>query len=210
MKTFITGKHSIESAIKNPLRKNLVFYGSKQSAYQYGFKGPFVESEEEKLQVDEYVIYSQYEDLPNRCILLDSIMDPRNCGSIIRSAAILDYGVLVRDRGSPINETVVRCAAGGIDCTPVVKVKNIDDMFKKMRKMDYWFTGLSSEGDHFIHDVKFNKIVLVIGSEGKGISRLVEENCDLLAKLQTSSRMKIYNASVAAALAMYQLIPIKN
>jgi 23S rRNA (guanosine2251-2'-O)-methyltransferase len=205
MKTFITGKHAIKAAINNPSRRDIVFYGSRKAALEYGFNGMVMEDKEEKLQVNEYTIYSDYDDLPNRCILIDSMMDPGNCGSIIRSAAILGYGVLIRDRGSPINETVVRCAAGGVDCTPIVKIKNLDDMFRKLRERDYWLIGLSSEGKTLINDVKLEKTVLVIGAEGKGISHLIEENCDLLVRLQTSGKMQIYNASVAAALAMYQL-----
>ena len=180
----IIGKHSIRAVLNNPKRKNIVK------------KDDYLLVSELFIETDLDTIIKNYE----KIILLDNMTDIRNIGSIIRSAAILGFAVLLRNTCT-INEMTVKCASGGIDSTAICYINNTKENIKKLKKNDFWIVGLDERGTEEALNLK--KIVLVIGSEGDGMSHMIAQECDVIYKLKTPGNMFTYNASVAAAIGMY-------
>lgn len=201
----IVGKHAIVSAAANNMRKRRVFYGTKESYEALKLRCDFKNHKEEFLEVNELYIPASLEKIisTKKIILLDSLEDPHNLGSIIRSAAILGYSVLIRkNRGCSINQTVLKCASGGIDETYIMEISNLQEIFKIIKSEGFWIYGLSENGDSNVK--KNEKVMLIIGSEGNGMKYLTKKNCDYFFRLNGKENFHIYNASVAAAISMYQ------
>ncbi|MBP7709899.1 MAG: 23S rRNA (guanosine(2251)-2'-O)-methyltransferase RlmB [Rickettsiales bacterium] len=141
-------------------------------------------------------------------ILLDQISDPHNIGAIIRSA--LSFGVtriIFCEHNSPKeNATIVKSSAGTIEMADLFVVTNFSNLFEKLKKIGYWCVGLAGEGTVPIAKIKeYKNIALVVGSEGDGIRDLVKKNCDLLTRIEIDQEVESLNASVAAAIALYEL-----
>ena len=135
----------------------------------------------------------KYKDLADidtykRLIILDQIEDPHNLGAIVR----------------PI---VYKTSAGAINNINIIRVKNISRTIEEIQKEGFWVYGLAGEGSQEIDktDLK-GKIALVVGNEGKGISRLVREKCDILINIPMKGFVNSLNASVASAIAMYEVL----
>ncbi|MCC5910795.1 MAG: 23S rRNA (guanosine(2251)-2'-O)-methyltransferase RlmB [Clostridiaceae bacterium] len=142
-------------------------------------------------------------------LILDEIMDPHNLGSIMRTAdAVGAHGVVIPKRRSVgLTATVAKTSAGAIEYVPVAKVSNIAQTIDKLKQEGLWVMGadMSGEEDYFDRDLT-GSIALVIGSEGKGISRLIKEKCDFLVKIPMAGRVTSLNASVAAATLMFEIV----
>jgi len=141
-------------------------------------------------------------------ILLDQISDPHNIGAIIRSA--VSFGVtriIFCEHNSPKeNATIVKSSAGTIELADLFVVTNFSNLIEKLKKIGYWCVGLAGEGKVGLVQVKeYKNIALIVGSEGDGIRDLVKKNCDLLARIEIASEVESLNASVAAAIALYEL-----
>ena len=207
----IYGKHSILAAAKNPQRVKKIFYGHKNDFINLElnkYKCLYSTNKEETfLKTNELFIETPLEQMFNekRIILLDSLQDPGNIGSIIRTAAILNYGVLIRKRECLINETVVKCASGGVDNTKISYINNIKENLEKFKQNSFQIISLSENNEE---NIKFNfeKFILIIGSEGFGVNKMLLEESDNIYSLKTLKNFSTYNASVAAAIAMYTLI----
>ncbi|KUH57452.1 23S rRNA (guanosine(2251)-2'-O)-methyltransferase RlmB [Megasphaera sp. DJF_B143] len=142
-------------------------------------------------------------------VLLDGIEDVHNLGAIIRTAECAGvHAVLVpKRRSAPLNETVGKTSAGAIEYMPIVPVGNSTQLLKKLKKRGFWIIGADMDGtvDYF-HSSLTEPIVLVIGSEGRGMSRLVKETCDVLVQIPMFGHVNSLNASVAAALLIYEAV----
>jgi rRNA methylase, putative, group 3 len=141
-------------------------------------------------------------------ILLDGITDPHNLGAIIRTAdACGAHGVVIPKRRSVgLTATVSKTSAGAIEYVPVAKVVNLGNTIDELKKQGIWVACADMTGkDHFDSDMK-GPIALVIGSEGEGISRLVKEKCDFNVSIPMKGQIASLNASVAAALLMYEVV----
>lgn len=142
-------------------------------------------------------------------VLLDGIEDVHNLGAIIRTAECAGvHAVLVpKRRSAPLNETVGKTSAGAMEYMPIVPVGNTVQLLKKLKKRGFWVIGADMDGtvDYF-HSSLTDPIVLVIGSEGRGMSRLVKETCDVLVQIPMFGEVNSLNASVAAALLMYETV----
>ncbi|KAB3532395.1 23S rRNA (guanosine(2251)-2'-O)-methyltransferase RlmB [Alkaliphilus serpentinus] len=142
-------------------------------------------------------------------IILDEIMDPHNLGSIMRTAdAVGADGIIIPKRRSVgLTAVVAKTSAGAIEYVPVAKVSNIAQTIDKLKEEGLWVAGadMSGEKEHFNQDLK-GAIALVIGNEGKGVSRLIKEKCDFLVKLPMVGKIESLNASVAAAILMYEVL----
>lgn len=141
-------------------------------------------------------------------ILLDQISDPHNIGAIIRSA--VSFGVtriIFCEHNSPKeNATIVKSSAGTIELADLFVVTNFSNLFEKLKKIGYWCVGLAGEGTVAVTKIKeYKNIALVVGSEGDGIRDLVKKNCDLLTRIEIDTEVESLNASVAAAIALYEL-----
>ncbi len=142
-------------------------------------------------------------------VLLDGITDPHNFGAIIRSAEVLGaHGVAVEERRSaPLSPTVVKTAAGATSYLPIAQVKNLPRLIDELKERGVWVYGAAGESENTLRNLDCDRpLALVIGSEGDGLRRLVREKCDALAAIPTKGRVQSLNASVAAALLIYQAI----
>ena len=134
---------------------------------------------------------------------------PDNLGAIIRTAecAGADAVLLPKRRSAPINETVGKTSAGAIEYLPLVQIGNISQTLKQLKKRGFWVIGADMEGEtDYFHSSLTDPVVLVIGSEGRGISHLVKETCDVLVQIPMFGHVNSLNASVAAALLMYEVV----
>lgn len=141
-------------------------------------------------------------------IILDKITDPHNFGSIIRTANCVGAdGIIIPKRGSVgISDVVAKTSAGAVEYTPVAKVTNIAQTIEQLKKEGIWIAGAEAEGESMYKTDLKGAIALVVGSEGEGISHLVKEKCDFLCKIPMFGDINSLNASVAAAVMMYEIV----
>ncbi len=141
-------------------------------------------------------------------IILDELEDPHNLGSILRTAdATGAHGVIIPKRRSVgLTATVAKTAAGALEHIPVVRVTNIANTIEELKERNVWVVGTEAEAteDYRKLDGKI-PIALVIGNEGKGMSRLVREKCDWTVSLPMKGKVSSLNASVACSLLLYEV-----
>ena len=142
-------------------------------------------------------------------IMLDGLEDPHNLGAILRTADATGMnGVIIpKNRSVSLNATVAKVSTGAIEHVDVCQVTNLVQTLKELKKAGYWVIGLEMEGsvDYKVQDYK-GKIVVVIGSEGKGISRLVKEECDYMINIPMIGHVTSLNASVSASIIFYEIL----
>lgn len=142
-------------------------------------------------------------------LILDNLEDPRNFGAILRTAEASGvHGVIIPKRRSvQVTDTVQRTSTGAVDIVPIAQVSNINETIARLKKKDIWIVGMEADGamDYRKADYKM-ATALVIGSEGNGIARLTKEMCDLMVKIPMKGQITSLNASVAAALLMYEVV----
>lgn len=141
-------------------------------------------------------------------VILDGIEDPHNFGAILRSCEAMGVdGVIVGKHGScPLNSTVAKTSTGAIELVKVVEVVNLNNAIKNLKDNGFWVVGAEASNSIDYRAVDYSgKIALVVGSEGKGISRLVIENCDYKVKMPMVGKVNSLNVSVACAVLLYQV-----
>jgi 23S rRNA (guanosine2251-2'-O)-methyltransferase len=149
-----------------------------------------------------------------RILILDSIQDPRNLGSILRSALAAGFRsiILTRERSAPLSGTVARTSAGAISHLRIAQVVNLVTTLELLKEHGFWIYGSVAEPTApSIYSTDFSgQLGLVIGSEGKGIRPLVRKHCDQLVTIPMSTDFDSLNASVAAALIMFEVVRKEN
>lgn len=141
-------------------------------------------------------------------LLLDEIEDPQNLGAILRSAdAAGVHGVVIpKHRAVEVNATVIKASAGAADHVNTVKVTNMNETIKRLKDANVWVVGTDDEAKKNFFDYDYRQpVALVIGNEGNGLRRLVKENCDELVRIPMSGKISSLNASVAAALVLFEV-----
>ncbi|KMK74848.1 23S rRNA (guanosine(2251)-2'-O)-methyltransferase RlmB [Alkalihalobacillus pseudalcaliphilus] len=141
-------------------------------------------------------------------LVLDELEDPHNLGSILRTAdAVGAHGVIIpKRRAVGLTQTVAKASTGAIEYIPVVRVTNVARTMDDLKKRGLWFVGTDAKGEQDYRQASYDMpIGLVIGSEGKGMSRLVKEKCDFLIQIPMVGQVTSLNASVAASLLMYEV-----
>lgn len=141
-------------------------------------------------------------------IILDDIEDPHNLGAIIRTANLAGaHGVIIpKHRAAGLTATVVKASAGAINYTPVAKVTNISKTIDELKDKGLWFV-CADMGGSTMYDLDLRgPIGLVIGNEGKGVSRLVKEKCDFVASVPMFGNIDSLNASVATGVLAYEIV----
>ncbi|SEQ85256.1 23S rRNA (guanosine(2251)-2'-O)-methyltransferase RlmB [Piscibacillus halophilus] len=141
-------------------------------------------------------------------ILLDELEDPRNLGSIMRTAdAVGAHGIIIPKRRSvQLTQTVAKASTGAIEYIPVARVTNMNQTIEQLKEEGVWVVGTDAKGKHDYREIDYDlPIAVVIGSEGKGISRLILKNCDWLVRLPMRGQVTSLNASVSASLLMYEV-----
>lgn len=146
-------------------------------------------------------------------VALDGITDSRNLGAIIRSAAAFGgHGVIVPQRRSAgVNSGAWKTSAGALARTPVAMAPNLTSTLKEFKKAGVFVIGLAAGGDTTLYDLELadQPVVVVVGSEGKGLSRIVTETCDAVVSIPIAG-IESLNASVAASVALYEISKVRS
>lgn len=167
------------------------------------------------IEVNEYE-YKSLHEVIKKCenkdavlTVLDGLEDPHNLGAILRSAdaTCVDAIIIPKNRSVSLNSTVAKVSTGAIEHVDVVQVTNLTMTLKELKKQGYWVIGLELDGsvDYRKQDYS-GKIAVVIGSEGKGISRIVKEECDFCVNIPMYGHVNSLNASVSAAILFYEIL----
>jgi 23S rRNA (guanosine2251-2'-O)-methyltransferase len=163
-------------------------------------------------RVDEvsFVSIEEILDLASECekgriLLLDAIEDPQNLGAILRTA--LSFGIngviWPKKRCAPLTASAVKAAAGAVEYLPLARVTNLASSLNLLKEAKFWIYGSVVDGGKSIWEEKFlQQSALVIGGEGKGLQRLIRENCDILISIPCKGPLESMNASAAAAVLM--------
>ncbi len=142
-------------------------------------------------------------------VILDHLEDPHNLGAIIRTceAAGIRSIILPKDRQVQINATVMKTSVGTLDNMNMISVTNLVNAINKLKDNGFWIVGTALENSVDFKTIDYSgKIALVIGNEGSGISNIVANNCDFLAKIPMYGKTNSLNASVAAGIMIYEII----
>ncbi|WP_461205222.1 23S rRNA (guanosine(2251)-2'-O)-methyltransferase RlmB [Clostridium sp. DL1XJH146] len=145
-------------------------------------------------------------------IVLDEIEDPHNFGAIIRTAEISGaHGIIIpKRRNVGVTSTVYKSSVGAVEHMKIAKVANINVAIDTLKDKGLWVFGADMEGTEYCYESKLTgPIALVIGSEGKGISKLTKTKCDKLVKIPMVGEITSLNASVAAGIMMYEVLKQK-
>jgi len=140
-------------------------------------------------------------------LLLDELEDPHNLGALLRTAdATGVHGVLIpKHRSVPLNATVAKTSAGAIEYVPVARIGNISQTLKNLKEKGFWVAGADMDGAQAYNEADLTgALVLVVGSEGRGMSRLTKEACDFIVSMPMVGRINSLNASVAGSILMYE------
>ena len=141
-------------------------------------------------------------------LILDEIEDPHNLGSILRTADCVGvHGIIIpKHRAVGLTHTVAKASTGAIEHVPVVRVTNIAQTLKVLKDAGLWIIAADLQNSRDYRELEANfPLALVIGSEGKGISRIVSKSCDFIYRLPMVGQATSLNASVAAALFLYEI-----
>ena len=142
-------------------------------------------------------------------VILDGLKDPHNLGAIIRTCegAGVDGLIYKKHNAVSVNETVSKVACGALEYVKIAEVTNLVNTIKELKKKGYWIVGSDGSADKYYTDIDYKmNTVLVIGSEGEGISRLVKQECDFMIKLPMNGNINSLNASVAAGILIYNVL----
>lgn len=183
----------------------------KADPFQYSSLHELVERAERKARAME-MADSKASRLSARplFIALDGITDPQNLGAVIRSAAAFGVnGVILPERRSAsVNAAAWKVSAGAAAHMPIARVVNLTKAIEALKERGYYSIGLDGGGSKLVGETGFetDPLVVVLGSEGKGLSRLTREACDAIASIPITSAVESLNASVAAGIALYATV----
>lgn len=158
--------------------------------------------------VFDYEYYNMSEVTEDFVVMLDHIEDPHNFGAIIRSCECAGVKTIIipKNRSCLVNSTVVKVSCGAISNVKIVMVNNLLDAINKLKKDNYFIYGADMVGEDF-HNVDYSgKKCLVVGNEGKGISKLIKDNCDFMIKIPMKGEINSLNASVATGIILFEMI----
>lgn len=197
---------NLDSDIKNELSNNRIITMTKKDMdkkFQGLHQGIVMDIEDYK-----YVDINKFEFNNSLVVMLDHIEDPHNFGAIIRSceAAGVDLIVIPDNRSVDINSTVIKTSVGTLFNVSIAKVTNLVNTIKFLKKKGFWIVGTDMKGTNYDEiDYKGNTCIIV-GNEGKGMSRLVHDNCDFVACIPMNGSVNSLNASVATAIIVFEAV----
>ena len=141
-------------------------------------------------------------------VMLDHLEDPHNFGAIIRTSEALgvDAIIIPTDRSVKVNSTVVKTSVGAIEYIPIIRVVNLNDTIRKLKDDGYWIIATDMDGEDYTK-IDYNMpVCIVIGNEGRGISRMVSENSDIIASIPMKGKINSLNASVSCAIVLSHIM----
>ena len=141
-------------------------------------------------------------------MLLDELEDPHNLGALLRTAdAVGIHGILIPKRRSvPLNATVAKTSAGAIEHVPVARIGNVAQTVRRLKEKGLWVIGADMTGEVAWKADLTGPTLLIVGSEGHGMSRLTRELCDIVVKLPMHGKINSLNASVAGGVLAYEIL----
>lgn len=163
----------------------------------------------EYVEVDDILQSAQEKGQPPFIIILDEIADPHNFGAILRTAnAVGAHGVIIpKRRAIGLTSSVSKASAGAVEYVPVARVTNIAQTIEYLKKNNVWVVGTDATGDKAFYESDLKgAIALVVGSEGEGMGKLIREKCDFVVNIPMQGEISSLNASVAAAIVMYEIL----
>lgn len=148
-----------------------------------------------------------YKDNP-LLVILDHLEDPHNLGAIIRTceAAGVDGIIIPKDRSVEVNSTVIKVSAGATENINICMVTNLNQTINDLKKKGFWIVGTDMSGTEYKKIDYKGKTAIVIGNEGAGMSKLIENNCDFVATIPMNGKINSLNASVAAGIVIFEAV----
>ena len=223
---WLWGRHAVEAALANPRREHLarlVLAPGRSLATDRALPTETAEPREIArllpagavhqgfallaAQAESYDLQDIAWPAEGVILMLDQVTDPQNVGAILRSAAAFGArGVVMQDRhGPPLSGALAKAAAGAADVVPVVRATNLSRALEALSELGWRNVGLDSHAQVGLHEVlDGGPTVLVLGSEGEGMRRLVAEHCDATARIAMAEAFESLNVAAAAAVALYQ------
>ena len=161
--------------------------------------------------VDDILEYAKQKGEDPLIVILDSLEDPHNFGSIIRSSEVFGvHGIIIgKHRSVSVNDTVIRVSEGASEYVKVAKVVNINTEIEKLKKQGLWVIGADMDGENIAKSDLKGGIALVIGGENVGISPLTRKLCDKVVKIPMKGKINSLNASVAAGICLYEASKVR-
>jgi len=141
-------------------------------------------------------------------LMLDGVEDPHNLGAMLRScdAFNVDGVIIPKNRSVQLNATVAKVSTGAIEHVNVIQVVNLSQTIRKLKENGFWIVGTDMDTPQTIHEMDVEAdLCIIIGNEGRGLSRLVRDNCDYIVKVPMSGHINSLNASVSCALVLYEV-----
>ena len=239
---FIIGQHAVIEALRNPKRKVLKIFLTEESKKNIHKKNPSKNllsnvkiffktkkeldkySTKEKLQHQGYVAEIEHLQKPTlkeyikeknkiTLICLDAVTDPRNIGSLIRSAASFNIdGIIIKERNFP-NESklMYKAASGAIEYINIFEVSNINSTLKNLKEKNFWVYGFDGNGKKNFTDVEWKgNNILLFGSEGSGMHKHTSKYADFLVKIEIDKKIESLNISNSAAIVFHHLSHLKK
>ena len=145
-------------------------------------------------------------------VILDNIEDPHNLGSIVRVCECAGvHGIVIpKQRACAVNATVLKTSAGACNHLPICRVANINQMIEKLKKEGFWIYCADMDGEYIYKTNLTGPVAVVIGSEGKGVSKLTKQLCDGVIKLPMYGKVNSLNASTATSAVVYEIVRQRN
>ena len=239
---FIVGQHAVIEALKNPERKVLRIFLTEESRKNIHRKSPKKNllndvkvhfktkkdidkyTTKENLLHQGYVAEIEHLEKPTlkdfikekkdiTLVCLDEVTDPRNIGSLIRSAASFDIdGIIIKERHFP-NESklMYKAASGSIEYIKIFEVSNINSTLKNLKDKNFWVYGFDGKGEKDFTNIEWKgNNILLFGSEGSGMHQHTSKYADFIVKIDISSKVESLNISNSAAIAFHHLSYIKK
>ena len=239
---FIIGQHAVIEALKNPKRKVLRIFLTEESKKNIHRKSPkrnllndvkvFFKTKKEldKYSNKENLLHQGYvaeiehfekpilkdfikekKDITLAC--LDGVTDPRNIGSLIRSATSFNIdGIIIKERSFPSDSKLMyKAASGAMEYMPVFEVSNINSTLKNLKEKNFWIYGFDGKGNKDFTDIKWEgSNVLLFGSEGHGMHQHTSKYADFLVKIDMNKKIESLNISNSAAIVFHHLSYLKK
>ena len=215
---YVYGKN-VAKDINSKVEKVYVVNNFKDKEILKNIKAPIVYVDKNKLDkmvdgVHQGIVLKiadyEYKDISELnsdiVVMLDHLEDPHNFGAIIRTceaAGVKDI-IIPKDRSVKVNSTVMKTSAGCLDRVNIYEVTNLVQTINYLKKNNYWIIGTDMEGTDYKNIDYKGKIVIIIGNEGNGMSRLVKESCDFIATIPMLGEVNSLNASVAAGIIIFE------
>lgn len=145
-------------------------------------------------------------------VILDELEDPHNFGAILRSVdAVGAHGVIIpKRRAVPLTDGVAKASAGAIEHVPVARVSNLVQVIEELKKQGIWIAGADLHGEYMHKQDLTGPLAIVVGSEGKGLGKLVRESCDYVVSIPMQGKINSLNASVATGVLLYEVYRQRN